>query len=75
MISQNVYLRINTIIFGGLEDEKQDANFVKKYSENVPMKRLMKSEEIFSVFDFLLDVKNTYTTGTEIIVDGGWTSW
>ena len=67
--------RINTIIFGGLEDEKQDANFVKKYSENVPMKRLMKSEEIFSVFDFLLDGKNTYTTGTEIIVDGGWTSW
>ena len=67
--------RINTVIFGGLEDDKQDISFVKKYSENVPMKRMMKSEEIYSVFDFLLDSNNSYTTGTEIVVDGGWTSW
>ena len=36
---------------------------------------MMDIEEMISCFEFLLDKKSTYVTGTEIKVDGGWTSW
>jgi NAD(P)-dependent dehydrogenase (short-subunit alcohol dehydrogenase family) len=68
-------IRVNTVMFGGIEDSKQDEHFVKEYSLHTPMKRLMKPEETFSVFEFLLDPKNTYTTGADFLVDGGWTAW
>jgi len=67
--------RINTVILGGVADPKQDRTFVSNYSQNVPMKRLMRSDEVISVFDFLLDHRSSYVTGSEVFVDGGWTSW
>ena len=39
------------------------------------MGRQMDIEEVTSVFDFLLDEKSSYVTGTEITIDGGWTAW
>ena len=35
----------------------------------------MHIDEVTSVFDFLLDKRSTYVTGTEIAIDGGWTAW
>ncbi|MEK7151132.1 MAG: SDR family oxidoreductase [Patescibacteria group bacterium] len=67
--------KINAVVLGGVVDAKQDPEFVKNYSKNVPMKRLMNLEEISSVIDFLLDEKSSYVTGAEICVDGGWTAW
>lgn len=67
--------RINTVILGGVADPAQDPTFVSDYSRNVPMGRLMNLNEIFSVFDFLLDNRSSYVTGSEFVVDGGWTAW
>ena len=67
--------KINTVILGGVYEEGFDNTFVANYQENVPIRRMMDLDEVPSVFEFLLDEKNTYTTGTEIIVDGGWTAW
>ncbi len=66
---------INTVILGGVHQEEFDKNFVKKYNENTPIKRMMNINEVTSCFDFLLKKESSYITGTEIKVDGGWTAW
>ena len=66
---------INTVVLGGLSDEDQENSFRIRYSEHTPAGRLMKRSELISVFEFLLDERNTYTNGTEVIVDGGWSAW
>lgn len=66
---------INTIILGGVYQDNFDKNFVSKYNQNTPMKRMMDVKEVTSCFEFLLDPKSSYVTGTEIKVDGGWTAW
>ncbi|HEY4512253.1 MAG TPA: SDR family oxidoreductase [Candidatus Paceibacterota bacterium] len=68
-------IRVNTVMFGGISDPKQDPNFVKEYNANVPFKRLMRPDEAVSVFEFLLDERSSYVTGAEFFVDGGWTAW
>ncbi len=67
--------QVNTVILGGVYEDGLDKTFISNYESNVPYERMMNIEEVPSVFDFLLDENNTYMTGTEIIVDGGWTSW
>ncbi|OGG51093.1 hypothetical protein A2763_02005 [Candidatus Kaiserbacteria bacterium RIFCSPHIGHO2_01_FULL_54_36] len=68
-------IRVNAVIFGGVEDPNQDTDFVKKYNAETPMKRMMHLDETISVFEFLLDERSSYVTGTEVYVDGGWTAW
>jgi len=68
-------IRVNAVLFGGVADPNQDADFVSNYSSHTPMKRMLRSDEILSVFEFLLDERSSYVTGTEIVVDGGWTAW
>ena len=70
LIRDNIF--INSISFGGIYNH-QDDNFVKKYSERVPVKRMMTVDEIISSINYLLDEKNTYSVGSNIIVDGGYT--
>ena len=67
--------RVNTVILGGVHDDKFHPDFYSNYSKNVPMGRQMDIEEVTSVFDFLLNEKSSYVTGTEITIDGGWTAW
>ena len=68
-------IRVNTVMFGGISDPNQDPSFVQQYGAHVPAKRLMRLDETISVFEFLLDERSSYVTGTEIMVDGGWTAW
>jgi NAD(P)-dependent dehydrogenase (short-subunit alcohol dehydrogenase family) len=68
-------IRVNSVMFGGISDPKQDPHFVSAYNANVPFGRLMNVEETISAFEFLLDEKSSYVSGTEIFVDGGWTAW
>ncbi len=68
-------VRVNTVVFGGVADPKQDPYFIKMYSANTPLKRLLHIDETISVFEFLLHEKSSYVTGTEVYVDGGWTTW
>ena len=66
---------INTVILGGIYQDEFDPKFVKNYNKNVPIGRMMNLDEAISCFEFLLNEKSSYVTGTEIKVDGGWTSW
>lgn len=67
--------RINTVILGGVFDKRFDQQFVDNYNNHVPMGRMMDIDEVPGIFDYLLDEKSTYASGSEFIIDGGWMAW
>jgi len=67
--------RINTVVLSGILDPKLKKDFISKYSKQSPMMRMMNLDEIIPVFEFLLNEKSSYVTGTAIHADGGWTAW
>ena len=69
-------IRINSISPGGIRDQNnkfQNIRFIKNYSKKTPLKRLAKVSEIASPILFLASEGSSYITGTNILVDGGWT--
>jgi NAD(P)-dependent dehydrogenase (short-subunit alcohol dehydrogenase family) len=67
-------IRFNMLSPGGVEGN-QDLEFKRKFSERTPISRLANPHELKSALRFLLDRKNTYLTGQNIIVDGGYQLW
>jgi len=67
-------IRVNAICPGGIYDN-QSNNFMKKYEEKTPMKRMGKPEEIAGPVIFLASDAASYITGHILMVDGGWTAW
>ena len=67
-------IRVNNVVFGGIFNN-QDEIFVENYSKNVPLKRMANLEESIDPILFLLRDSSSYITGTDLIVDGGWTAW
>ena len=67
-------IRVNTIIPGGVYNMQSDV-FINKYNANTPMGRMMRVSEINGAVEYLLSDSASYTTGAELKVDGGWTSW
>ena len=67
-------IRVNNVILGGVMNN-QDTELVEKYSKNVPLGRMANIDECISPILFLLSDSSSYITGSDLIVDGGWTSW
>ena len=67
-------IRVNCLSLGGIE-HKQDEAFIEKYNNEVPLGRMMKAKEVFGIINYLCSNDSSYTTGSIINIDGGWTSW
>lgn len=67
-------VRINALSPGGVLGA-QDDEFIKKFSERVPMGRLANSSEVVSSMLFLASDASSYITGINLCVDGGYTAW
>ena len=71
-------VRVNSVIPGPFPNpvgQGGDAEFVKKLSDKVPMARVGNAEEIVGAVVFLASEAASFITGTEIVIDGGWTAW
>ena len=70
-------IRVNCVSPGGIKDKKnilQNKNFVRNFSKRVPIKRMAESEEIANTVLFLCSDLSSYMNGSNLVVDGGWTS-
>lgn len=66
-------VRANCICPGGYISEKISP-FYENYTERCPVGRLLDNEDIKGAVVFLASDASVYVTGTELMVDGGWTS-
>jgi len=67
-------VRVNCISPGGIYNNHNN-DFANNYSRKVPLKRMADSKEILSALDYLISDESSYTTGQNIVVDGGLTLW
>ena len=71
----NKGLRANVLVPGGVENKNQSKSFKKNYSKLTPLKRMAKYNEYRNAVLFLVSDDSSYMTGSELIIDGGWTAW
>ena len=67
-------VRVNCISPGGVW-RNQPADFVARYEERVPMKRMAIEEDFKGATLFLASDLSAYVTGQNLMVDGGWCAW
>lgn len=66
-------LRANIIVLGGVRNE-QPTIFVNRYIAKVPLARMARATDLVGACIYLLSEASSYVTGTELVVDGGFTA-
>ncbi len=67
-------VRVNALSPGGVLGD-QDEAFRRKFCARVPMGRMAVAGDLFGPLLFLASRASAYLTGTELVVDGGFTAW
>ncbi len=67
-------VRVNSIGPGGLQSDRTAPDFVERYNKHTMLGRLANDEDVKGVILFLASDASSYLTGTNIQMDGGYTS-
>ncbi|MGW2254618.1 SDR family oxidoreductase [Kitasatospora sp. NPDC001660] len=67
-------VRVNTLSPGGVLGG-QDPEFRRKFASRVPLGRMAEPRDLTGPLLFLASDLSSYVTGTELLVDGGYTCW
>jgi NAD(P)-dependent dehydrogenase (short-subunit alcohol dehydrogenase family) len=67
-------VRVNVLSPGGVLGG-QDDDFKRKFCARVPLGRMATDQDLWGPLLFLASEASAYVTGTELIVDGGFTAW
>lgn len=71
-------IRINSISPGSFPNKKAQADnpaFCNRLAAKVPLGRIGEPEELIGPALFLASDASSYITGSNLVVDGGWTAW
>jgi NAD(P)-dependent dehydrogenase (short-subunit alcohol dehydrogenase family) len=70
-------IRVNCVSPGGIFNPQnpQGEGFMENYAFRTPMKRMADDEEMIGAILYLASDASTYTTGQNIVIDGGLTAW
>jgi NAD(P)-dependent dehydrogenase (short-subunit alcohol dehydrogenase family) len=66
-------IRVNSISPGGIF-RNQPKEFVRRYEDRTPLKRMATEEDIMGAIAYLSSDLSSYVTGQNLLVDGGWTT-
>ena len=66
---------MNTLTPAGVWRDTQDATFIHNFTERMPMKRMSHENEYNGAVIFLASKASSFMTGSNLVIDGGWTAW